>query len=85
LENANPAKAPMAGDLLAPAGPDDKRIDKNTYLEAISSLNWCAVATRPADPTVHHYNAAKTVAHYLKGTKELGIIYRKGGGRMPIM
>ena len=92
LEDADAAKAPMAGYLLLPAGENDERVDKNAYLEAVGSLNWCAVATRPeiafavshlasfsADPARRHLNATRTVARYLKGTRNMGITYGKGG------
>ena len=32
------------------------------------------------DPKDHHLKAVKQVIRYIKGTKEHGIIYKKGGG-----
>jgi len=66
---------------------------KTPYFEAIGALNWCSVSCRPdisfavshlasfaSNPSTRHWNAVKTVGRYLKGTRDLGIVYKRGGG-----
>jgi hypothetical protein len=91
LEHAHTAKAPTSGELLKPRSGEETQIDTVSYLEVVGSLNWCAVATRPdisfavshlasfsTDPCQRHMNAAKNVVRYLKGTRDVGITYRRG-------
>ena len=67
------------------------KIDSTTYKKMVGSLMYLTV-TRPdlmylvsliprfmEAPTVLHQQAVKRVFRYLKGTTELGILYRKGG------
>ena len=73
-------------------GPDPEMMDI-PYLASVGSLNWCAVSTRPdisyacmklasfmQNPTSTHWDAVLRVGKYLKGTRELGITFQRGGG-----
>ena len=72
-----------------PEGPVDMHI-KEEYLSLIGLLLFLAIVTRPdianavqklsaymSNPAQCHWIAAKWVLCYLKGTKDIGIIYRK--------
>ena len=61
------------------------------YREAIGSLLYASLATRPdiafavnqaaryvSDPGRAHWTAVKRIFRYLKGTKDFGIMYRRG-------
>jgi hypothetical protein len=67
----------------------------NEYASLIGSLQYLTVATRPdiayavnwlasftANPSFKHYNAAKRVLRYLKGTRNYGITYRDQNDRL---
>lgn len=64
---------------------------KFPYREAIGSLMYLAVATRPdisfavgnvsrymENPAVAHVNAVKRILKYIKGTLDMGIVYKSG-------
>ena len=77
----------------APSGPAEAvRMKKTPYREAIGSLMYAAVATRPDiaytvstlsqfldNPREAHWNAVKCIFHYLSGTANLVLTY--GGKR----
>lgn len=63
------------------------------YNAAVGSLSWMAETCRPdivfsrskfgsfmSNPTLAHFKAVKHTARYLKGTRDLGVTYRKSGG-----
>jgi hypothetical protein len=69
--------------------------DDVPYSEAVGSLLYLAVCTRPdishsvnmlarymANPKQQHWNALKGVLRYLKGTTDLGLLYRKDAGTL---
>ena len=84
---------PMNGyDGLRPAGPDDERIDQQSYQQAIGSLMYAAIHTRPdiaftlgrlsqylSDPAKHHGQALKALLRYLRSSINLGITYGASG------
>jgi transposase InsO family protein len=68
------------------------RMKNVPYREAVGALNWLAVGTRPdisftvgtlaqfmENPGEAHWEAAKRVFRYLRGTKEWKLSYGKGG------
>ena len=76
---------------------DDEHYDIPDYGSAIGSLMYAAVGTRPDiafavqclsqflnNPGPAHWTAVKRVFRYLNGTRNLGIVYRKGGEVEPL-
>ena len=92
--DCNPCAHPMdAGDLLLdsdrPAVPDVAL--RRQYQECVGTLQYLATWTRPdlqfctnklskhmSNPGVKHWQAAKRVLRYLKGTTSLGLTYTRG-------
>ncbi len=84
---------PMNGyDALRPAGPEDVRIDQHEYQQAIGSLMYAAIHTRPdiafalnrlsqylSDSAEHHGHALKKLMRYVRSTIDLGITYGVSG------
>ena len=91
LTNAKTADTPLHPSLpLVPAIPGDKICNILYYQKLTGSLNHLAVYTRPdiafavsklaqfnSNPTFTHLKAALRVLRYLKGTRNLCIVYRK--------
>lgn len=91
MGNCNTCKTPMetSGLDTNKAGDEQK---KWPYRELIGSLMYLSVATRPditnsviklaqytTDPKLRHWNAAKRVLRYLKGTSNYGLVFKKTG------
>ena len=70
---------------------DSKEVDQNTYRSMIGKLQY-VLHTRPnialamgmvarflANPKENHMMAIKRIMRYLKGTKDYGLWYKKGG------
>ncbi len=86
---------PLNGyDSLRPAGPNDQRIDQRKYQQAIGSLMYAAIHTRPdisfalgrlsqylSDPAEHHGHALKGLLRYVRSTINLGIMYGPSGSQ----
>ena len=84
---------PMNGyDALRPAEPEDVRINQHEYQQAIGSLMYAAIHTRPdiafalnrlsqylSDPAEHHGHALKKLMRYVRSTIDLGITYGVSG------
>ena len=64
--------------------------DEKRYQALTGSLTYAAMSTRPdigyitqflfqsnKGPTKHDWNAVKRVLRYLKGTRDVGIVYRR--------
>ena len=91
MQDCKPVKTPVsAGNKLVKATEQDECIDQRQYQSAVGSLMYLAVSTRPdisysvgslarfnSKPTKEHWVALKRVLRYLKGTKDLGILYSK--------
>lgn len=97
LENCNPVSTPC--DIHQPMSLDDypsndkpKEVTSVPYREAVGSLMYLVVATRPdlayavhivsqylEHPYQNHWNAVKRIFKYLKGTQDLGILYQVNG------
>ena len=94
LTNAKSFPTPMLPGAMyskkdSPTSPTDKaRMKKVPYREAIGSLMYASVGTRPditfavstlsqflENPGEMHWEAAKRVFRYLSGTRELALIY----------
>ncbi|SCV72172.1 BQ2448_4866 [Microbotryum intermedium] len=91
FSDAKPASIPMQpGVVLDFQESDASPQDRTRYLQAIGSLMYAAVGTRPdlafvvsylarfsQHPGPAHWAAIKQVLRYIKGTLELGLTYRK--------
>ncbi|SGY82991.1 BQ5605_C009g05611 [Microbotryum silenes-dioicae] len=89
--DAKPASVPMQpGVVLDFENSSATPEDRTRYLQAIGSLMYAAVGTRPdlafmvsylarflQQPGPEHWTAIKHVLRYIKGTLDLGLTYRK--------
>lgn len=93
MEDANPSATPMdVNSKLVKSSEEDELCDKMLYQSAVGSLMYLSVATRPditypvntvakfsAEPNQKHWTAVKRILRYLKGTPQLGLLYRQDG------
>lgn len=92
MENCNPVSTPAACDVKLEENDGSKPVDAKLYQSIIGSLLYAAVSTRPdiaetvgvlskfnSYPSQTHLTAARRVLRYLKGTQDLGLVYRKQG------
>ena len=91
MSDANPVGMPMDSHTQLVTNPDDNKPNRsNSYTRLLGCLQFIANSTRPgisyavnrlavytANPGLQHHSAIKPILHYLKGTKTLGITYRK--------
>ena len=91
MENCNPVSTPLEpGRQLRKATEDDEEVDTHRYQEIVGCLIYASITTRPdishavnvlsqhmAKPNKEHLSAAKRVLRYLRGTTDVGIIFRK--------
>ena len=89
----SPTELPLNGyDCLRPAGHNDERIDQRYYQQAIGSIMYAAIHTRPdiaftigrlsqylSDPAKHHGRALKGLLRYIRSTIDRGIEYKPSG------
>ena len=92
MENANAVSTPLDPNVkLEPQEPQDATTINSNYALLTGSLMYAAIGTRPDiayavnklcsfnnNPGMIHWSAAKRVLRYLKGSKDIGITYRKG-------
>ena len=93
MDNANPVSTPLDPNVkLEPLEPhSDAPTINGSYASLTGSLMYAAIGTRPDiayavnklcsfnnNPGMAHWSAAKRVLRYLKGTKNLGLTYKKG-------
>src|SRR5438552_3110459 len=91
LGNAKVTRTPLEKSLpLLAAKPGERMCNADYYQRLISSLNHLAVFTRPdiafsvsklaqfnSNPTATHLMAALHVLRYLKGSRNLCIVYKQ--------
>lgn len=92
MTNCNPVSTPLEPGTRLSCDDDGQRSAalKAEYRRLIGSLMYLAVGTRPdlaltlsklsrvlANPTATHMRVAKRVLRYLRGTLNLGLVYRK--------
>ncbi|XP_067940001.1 uncharacterized protein [Watersipora subatra] len=95
MENCKPVATPAAYDVKLSHKNGSKLADPNLYQLMVGSLIYAALSTRPdiaeavgtlakfnACSTQTHLTAAKRVIHYLKGTHDLCLNFRKQGKPM---
>jgi hypothetical protein len=97
MEDSNPVKTPLNPNVKLEKTPEGEKHDIPEYLNALGSLMYAAIGTRPdiafavqhlsqfsSNPSPAHWTALKCVFRYLNGTKDLGIIYRRKKNFDPI-
>jgi transposase InsO family protein len=92
MTDSHPVSTPLDPNVKLVKTPETEHYDIPDYRSAIGSLMYAAVGTRPdisfavqtlsqfmSNPGPAHWTAVKRVFRYLNGTRDFGIIYRKGG------
>ena len=93
MQNCKPAATPLPHKaVLGPRGPDEQPLPPQTpYRSLVGSLLYVAMWTRPdiafavsqvarfqSDPSVYHWDLAKNILRYLKGTRARGLTFSPG-------
>lgn len=95
-EKASPTHSPMDSyEDLKPTAKMDERCDKQEYQSVNGTWMWPMTMTRPdlsfcmgrlssyvADPTKQHRKAQKKLSRYLRSYPDLGLMFRRNGGRL---
>lgn len=100
--DAKPRSTPLpAGILLSSSdspttAEESEEMKEYPYREALQSLMWSQVATRPdllfavnvlssfaSNPGIAHWNALKHTMAYVKGTLDYGVTYFQGANLQP--
>jgi hypothetical protein len=97
MADSHPVGTPLDPNVKLVKVPNDEHHDIPEYRSAIGSLMYAAIGTRPdisfavqtlsqfmSNPGPAHWSAVKRVFRYLNGTRDLGIIYSKGGEVEPL-
>ncbi|KAK3876705.1 hypothetical protein Pcinc_018517 [Petrolisthes cinctipes] len=93
MEDSKPVETPADPNQKVCKATDECTIfDKEQYQSAVGSLLYLSVKTRPdiayavnsvtrysTKPTSQHWKAVKRIMRYLKGTRDLGILYNYNG------
>ena len=94
MSDCKPVKTPVdPGQRLVKASEDEEALDQSLYQSVVGSLMYLATCTRPdiayavgmlarfsSKPNRSHWIAVKRVLRYLRGTSDLGILYRGDSG-----
>ena len=89
MQNCNPAKTPFSDTTQLHKRLDDEEpADERLYREMIGSIGFLPMYTRPdlafavsklsqylSNPSILHFQAAKHVLRYIKGTIDYGLYY----------
>jgi Reverse transcriptase (RNA-dependent DNA polymerase) len=89
MDDANPVSMPMDPNIKIKPNPDGNEGSRsNYYAKLLGELQFLTNSTRPdiayainklaaytANPSLQHVGALKRLLRYLKGTKNLGIMY----------
>lgn len=90
MHDCKPVKTPVEpGSHLVKGTEKDTAVDRELYQSLVGSLMYLATCTRPdiayavgtlarfsSNPNTTHWTAAKRVLRYLKGTSNLGIVFK---------
>ena len=95
MERSNPVSTPLEVGLIID-DPSDPEIDIKEYQRVTGSIQWLATHTRPdiaraasllaqfnSKPTQKTVAAQKRLLRYLNGTRNVGINFPRGSGRLP--
>ena len=91
MYDSKPVSTPVNPDVkLVPSENPDDVCNQQRYQAVVGSLLYLSTKTRPdiayavsrvtrfcAKPTVEHWTAVKRILRYLKGTSNLGLLYRE--------
>jgi len=91
MECTNPVATPLDHNVPIEPNPDLSEGDRsNPFAKLLGELQYLANTTQPdiafavnrlasytANPSTQHYSMIKRILHYLAGTKDYGITYRK--------
>jgi hypothetical protein len=91
MENCKSAPTPIDAGTKLRNNSISEKIDGTLYTQLVGNLLYLT-ATRPdiayavgmvcrfmSDPRLEHWNAAKRILRYMKGTYNLGLEYQNGG------
>ncbi|GIZ47373.1 hypothetical protein CKM354_001046600 [Cercospora kikuchii] len=95
-EMANPTLSPMDSyESLKPTDLYDERGSRSEYQSQTGTWMWPMVMTRPdiafslgrlssysSDPAKRHMHALKKLARYLRSSQDLGLMFRRNGGKL---
>ena len=90
FDNARSVNTPTNPGMKLMKGTDESElVDQSMYQSAVGSLLYLATKTRPdisfavgtvarycSKPTTEHWTAVKRIFRYLKGTSDLGLLYK---------
>ena len=93
MDESKPVSTPVSPDVkLVHGETSDDECDQQMYQAVVGSLLYLSTKTRPdiayavssiarfcARPTKEHWTAVKRILRYLKGTSNLGLLYREDG------
>ena len=90
MANSKPMPTPVDVSTKLVKGDDSEKVDKAEYQSMVSSPLFLSMRTIPdiayavsnvarftAEPTTKQMTAVKRILHYLNGTCDLGLLYRK--------
>lgn len=91
MSDCKPVQTPLnSGSQLVKTADNEEPLNQHLYQSLIGSLMYLATSTRPdiaysvgvlarfsSRPNAAHWTAAKRVLRYLKGTLNLGIVFKK--------
>ena len=93
MQDSKPTSTPAeVSSKLKPAPSQAEPVNQTEYQSAVGSLMYLAVSTRPdiafsvnnlarfnSNPQKEHWTALKRILRYLKGTTNIGILYKHDG------
>ena len=98
MNDCKPVSTPAdPSSHLVKAAEDEETVDQPLYQSLVGSLMYLATCTRPdiayavgvlarfsSKPNRSHWTAAKRVLRYLKGTSNLGIVFKRDSPDIPV-
>jgi len=97
MQDSNAVKNPMVPGTRLSKDTGEKGVEETLFKQLVGSLMYLT-ATRPdlmytvsllsrfmTNPTTTHWLAAKRVLRYIKGTTNLGILYKRGANNLQLL